>query len=100
MRRRGKRLTDDLSGFISYYAKMQPIYITPAGTEFIRAYVEYRGYQCAFEVLALVASDPVIPLRYMAPDVIRLPSVKWATTRIYEQTMAMWFLYHWWAVSK
>lgn len=103
MRRGGKGLMDDLSGFINYYTKMQPAYISPAGTEFTRAFVECGGYSCVFEGfwaqtlgngLAPIAGDPGIPLEYMAPDVVRLPGVKWAIACIFKQTMARWFLYH------
>lgn len=95
MRQRPKDLT-----FIDYYAKMQPAYIAPAGTEFTKAYVRCGGYSCVIggfwaqtcgSGLAPVVGDPTIPLGYMAPDVIRLPGVRWAIECVYKRTMAKWF---------
>jgi hypothetical protein len=103
MRRGRKGSADNVSDFIQYYAKMQPAYIAPAGTEFTRAYVECGEYSSVVEGfwaqtrgngLALIAGDPRIPLEYMAPDMVRLPGVKWAIGCIYQQTMAKWFLHH------
>jgi hypothetical protein len=102
IRRSRKGLGGDIAGFVDYYAKMQPAYIAPAGTEFTRAYIECGRYPCVVEGfraqtggkgLAPIAGDPRIPLEYMAPDVTRLPGVKWVIECIYRQTMAKWFLY-------
>jgi len=102
MGRGRRRMVDDVSGFIDYYAKMQPAYIAPAGTEFTRAHVECGEISCVVEGfwaqtcgngLAPIAGDPRIPLEYMAPDMIRLPGVKWVIECIFKQTMAKWFLH-------
>lgn len=101
VRQGGKNLVDDLSDFINYYAKMQPVYIVPSGTQFAKAYVECGGYTCVSEGfwaqirgngLASTAGDPRIPLEYMAPGMVRLPGIQWAIACIYKQTMAKWFL--------
>jgi hypothetical protein len=103
MKRGRKSSVDDISAFIRYYAKMQPAYIATAGTDFSRAYVECGEYSCVVEGfwaqtrgngLAPIAGDPRIPLEYMAPDVLKLPGIKWAIECVYEQTMAKWFFHH------
>lgn len=102
MRRGPRDLVGDISAFVDYYAKMQPAYIAPAGTEFARAHVECGAYPCVIEGfwaqtcgngLAPIAGDPRIPIDYMAPDMVRLPGIKWAIECIYRKTMAKWFLH-------
>ena len=102
MRRCPKDLLGNISAFIDYYAGMQPAYIAPAGSEFTQAYVECGEYshvigsfraQTYGNGLAPIAGDPMIPLEYMAPDMVRLPGVKWAIECIYKRTMAEWFVH-------
>lgn len=102
MRQCPRALVGDVSTFMDYYAKMQPAYIAPAGTEFTRAHVECGGYSCVVEGfwaqtcgdgLAHIAGDPRIPMGYMTPDVVRLPGIRWAIECIYKQTLAKWFLH-------
>lgn len=96
-------MDDDLLIFIDFYARVQPTYIAPAGTEFTRAYVECAEYSRALEGfwaqtrgegLAPIVGDPRIPLEYMTPDALKLPGVRWAIVCIYKQTMAGLFLNH------
>jgi len=100
VRRNPKVLVDDVSDFISYYARMQPVYIAPAGSGFTRAHVECGEYSCVAEGfwaqtrgngLAPIAGDPRIPLECMAPDALRLPGIRWVIECVYKQTMAKWF---------
>ena len=102
VRRSPKHMVTDVSSFIEYYAKMQPAFTAPSGTEFTRAHVECGEYssvvdgfwaQTCGNGLAPVAGDPRIPMQYMAPDMVRLPGVKWVIECIYRQTMAKWFVH-------
>ena len=102
IRRGSSDFAGDVSDFVGYYATMQPTYIAPAGSEFARAHIECGDYsrvvegfraQACGSGLAPIAGDPRIPLRYMAPDVVRLPGVKWAIECVYKQTMAKWFFH-------
>jgi hypothetical protein len=102
IRRGSKGFVGDVSDFIGYYIAMQPTYIAPAGSEFTRTHVECGDYSRTIEGfraqacgsgLAPIVGDPRIPLRYMAPDVARLPGIKWAIECVYKQTMAKWFFH-------
>lgn len=102
VRRYPRDLLDDVSVFIDYYARMQPAYIVPVGTEFTKVYVRCGSYSRAVEGfwaqscgngVAVIAGDPGIPLEYMAPGMARLPGIRWAIECIYKQTMAKWFLH-------
>ena len=90
----------DIATFFDYYATMQPAYIAPSGSDFTVTYIECGEYSCVAEGfrvqicgkgLAPVGGDPRIPLEYMAPDMIRLPGVKWAIESIFKQKVATRF---------
>ena len=102
MRQYPRDLPGDVSAFIDYYADMQPAYIAPAGTEFTKAYVKCGEYSCVVKGfwaqtcgngLAPVAEDPMIPMKYMSRDLVRLPEVRPAIEYIYKRTMAEWLLH-------
>ena len=92
-----------IRNIFNYYAKMQPVFLVPAGTEFTRAHVECGEVSCVVggfraqtfgNGLAPVAGDPMIPLGYMDSDMVRLPGVKWVIKCIYKHTMSSWFFRH------
>ena len=90
----------DISPFFDYYAVMQPAYVAPAGSDFTLTYLECGEYSCVADGfgtqicrngLAPTASDPRIPVKYMAPDMIRLPGIEWAIRSIFKQAVAKRF---------
>ena len=91
----------DISTFFDYYAAMQPAYVAPSGSDFAKAYIKCGEYSCVAEGfgaqtrgngLAPVGGDPRIPLEYMAPDMIKLPGVRWAIESIFRKAAAKRFL--------
>jgi hypothetical protein len=74
MRRGPRDLVGDVSAFIDYYAKMQPAYIAPAGTEFTRAYVECGEYSCMW----LKAFGPR-PVETVLLPLLATPGFPWNT---------------------